>query len=298
MKTRILVAFSLGTVLVCAAATPQPVEPLSGTTTNIKVLKEPPYYSGKAPTSLDRVAVLAVRPIAANPDLPADWVPTEELVRLAEEMTRALPEEASALGAEIRPGLEGLGAPRVYFGCSYDESDGSCLLEERANVLATSSATKAWRKALGEQTTASGFDHAVVIDLGIAPQWIHQKNLRGAKEIRLGTDSTQPLPWLSSLETPVWVIQVRGILVDAEGRIVRSGAEGIWALRTPFKASILETQRILSPADVDSVRSELRREDLPGAPLAWRVALGQLLQQLAGLPPADAAALDALVRQD
>ena len=40
-------------------------------------------------------------------------------------------------------------------------------------------------------------------------------------------------------------------------------------------------QEILRDEDVAQVRT-LRREDLPGRPLAWQVALRQLLAQLTG----------------
>ena len=90
-----------------------------------------------------------------------------------------------------------------------------------------------------------------------------------------------PLPWLTSLEAPVSVLQVTGALVDREGKAVRIGAEGIMARRTSLMGSGVGLQRILRDEDIEQTRS-LVRDDLPGRPLAWQVALRHLVEQLTG----------------
>jgi hypothetical protein len=49
--------------------------------------------------------------------------------------------------------------------------------------------------------------------------------------------------------------------------------------RTPLIASGFGSQRLLAPEDVERART-LRRDDLPGRPLGWQVAVCQLVQQL------------------
>ena len=89
------------------------------------------------------------------------------------------------------------------------------------------------------------------------------------------------LPWLTSLETPVSVLQLTGALIDRSGQAVRIGAEGLLAVRTPLSASGFGAQRILSAEDVNRARS-IRHADRAGQPLVWRSAVCNLVMQLAG----------------
>lgn len=60
---------------------------------------------------------------------------------------------------------------------------------------------------------------------------------------------------------------------------MRIGAEGFFVRRTRLLASGFGMQELLTDDDVRAAR-ELRREDLPGQPLAWRVALRELATRL------------------
>jgi hypothetical protein len=79
----------------------------------------------------------------------------------------------------------------------------------------------------------------------------------------------------------VTVLQLTGALVDQEGRVLRIGAEGLTVRRTPLLASSLCAQALLRDEDVQALRSSVR-QDLPGEPLTWRVALQHLVEQLTG----------------
>jgi hypothetical protein len=69
-----------------------------------------------------------------------------------------------------------------------------------------------------------------VVEIG--QYWPHQRNLRGDKEVRLGTGHAVRVPWLTALDQPVQVLQLTGALVDPSGRAERVGAEGLVARRT------------------------------------------------------------------
>jgi hypothetical protein len=125
---------------------------------------------------------------------------------------------------------------------------------------------------------SAGATHSVALTLEVGQYWTRQSGLRGSKSVELGTNYTVELPWLTSLETPVSVLQLTGALIDREGRAVRIGAEGILAVRTPLSASGFGLQRILSEEDVRRARS-IQRDD--GAP-AWRAAVCALVSQLGG----------------
>jgi hypothetical protein len=72
-------------------------------------------------------------------------------------------------------------------------------------------------------------------------------------------------------------MHVTGALLDANGRGVRIGAEGFLARRSPIVASGFGLQHLITDADVGAALIE-RRAELPGQPLAWQVALQQLLR--------------------
>jgi len=63
---------------------------------------------------------------------------------------------------------------------------------------------------------------------------------------------------------------------------VRAGAEGILARDTPFAAQVFDVARDVDERTLGRVLTHERREDLPGDPLAWEVALDNLLAQLRG----------------
>jgi hypothetical protein len=108
--------------------------------------------------------------------------------------------------------------------------------------------------------------------------------LRGSKSVELGSDNVQSLPWLTSLETPVTVLQLTGALVDSTGKARRIGAEGIAAQRTRLLVSAIGAQELFGDEEIKRVRSA-RRDDLAGSPLAWQVALRHLVAELMGLKP-------------
>lgn len=204
------------------------------------------------------------------------------LERLASEMTERL---GTVLGArEILPKpstAKGV-APAVYLGCALAQATEECAEEPRQNVIAVTSGSRPWRRWLQDAAETVGASRLLVLQLQVAPHWVHQRNLKGSKEVRLGTDYAQRLPWLTSLDTPVYVLQITGAVVDAEGKVLRSGAEGLWAVRSPFRVSALGAQKLVSDEDVEFVRQQARRTDLAGTPLVWQAALDELVSQLGG----------------
>lgn len=134
----------------------------------------------------------------------------------------------------------------------------------------------AWARAAMDGARAT---HALVLALEVGQYLPRQRGLAGRKVVELGTGHAVELPWLTSLETPVMVVQVTGALVDRDGRAVRIGAEGIHAKRTRLVVSALGAQEVLTSDDLADVRAA-RRDDLPGRPLAWQEAMRQLVAQL------------------
>lgn len=265
------------TALAAAALVPVPSD---ATLTTTHPVQQPPFYRGAKPSGgpAVRLPVTLTLPDA----VPEVWLPLPALDQLTGEIEAWL--ASRQLASKLR--LDALSPkatpPAVYLGCALDQATGDCSPEERTNVLSVTGGSKEWRRAVGLATRQAGAERTLLVGLQVAPHWIRQRGLKGRKEVALGTGYRQELPWLTSEDTPVWVLQVAGVVVDADGKILRSGAEGIWALRTPFRASLLGARRLLSEEDVEFVRRELRRPDLPGAPLAWEAAVGELTRQLMG----------------
>ncbi len=81
----------------------------------------------------------------------------------------------------------------------------------------------------------SGRAYAVAIQLGVSQ---YMKGYSGVfnKEVALGTGYRQPVKFLTAEDKPVEVLHLTAVLVDANGRVVRAGAEGIVLRDTPFLA--------------------------------------------------------------
>ena len=269
-------------------------------------LERPPYYAGsRLPAAGEggaRVGVLPVyyQPGAGQPE-PFDprWKPGSPISTLLAEMNEALDSLAASEGLTplgLGEGVRGsvtpaaLGTPPdVRFGClteldlpgedCAERGDSVLGREDQRMKLAVGRPAAQWISATGTAMDAAGLSHVLVLTLEVGQYLPKQKGLSGRKSVELGTGYEVEFPWLTSLETPVAVLQLTGALMDREGKAVRIGAEGIVARRTRLPLSTLEAQELLGDADVVAVRTQ-RREDLAGAPLAWREAMEQLVTQL------------------
>jgi hypothetical protein len=151
----------------------------------------------------------------------------------------------------------------------------------QAMRLSVGRPSKEWITWMRGVTDATATRRVLVITLEVGQYLPEQRGFRGTKVVELGSGNTAKLPWLTALETPVSVLQLTGALVDRDGRAVRIGAEGFFARRTRLLVSTVGAQERLSDEDVEAART-VRRDDLPGHPVAWRVALRELVTRLTG----------------
>ncbi len=257
-----------------------------------RLIAHPPYYAGKQlETALARVGHL---PIAyqrgASQDAmfdPAEGAGTP-VGQLLTEMNAYL----NALGKSVpltSSVAEPRGSPDVRFGCETDAA-GDCERDETFDVrapqlhLSIARPRREWVAWLSDALARTSVSHALVLRLEVGQYWTRQKNLRGSKEVELGTDYVVPVPWLTSLETPVSVLQLTGAVVDQNGRAIRIGAEGMLARRTSLVLSSEGGQALITDDDIAALRS-LRRDDLSGKPLVWQVALSNLVAELTATSP-------------
>ncbi len=183
--------------------------------------------------------------------------------------------------------------PDVRFGCitELDLPDGDCAEREGAlgrgqdrMKLAVGRPSTQWITRTAGAMQAANVSHALVLTLELGQYLPRQTGLRGDKSVQLGTRHTASLPWLTSLETPIQVLQLTGVLVDQNGLAVRIGAEGLLAKRTRLLVSAIGAQELITPEDLSALRSR-RRDELPGTPLVWKEALRQLVVGLTGPLP-------------
>lgn len=256
-----------------------------------KYFDHPPYYAG-ATVSRDSGGRVAHFPVAyqrgasQSPIFDPGGQGGSAVAELVAEMNAYL----DSLGASRR--LDAAAAqgtpPDVRFGCEADASD-ECTGagettpndERRRLRLAVGRPSESWIASTRTALDAAGAGRTMVLTLEVGQYFTRQKNLLGAKEVELGTNYSAPTPWLTSLETPVAVLQLTGAVLDRDGRAIRIGAEGILPRRTRLTISAIGGQELITDEDIQRVRT-LRRDDLPGNPLAWQVAMRTLVGQLTG----------------
>ena len=256
-------------------------------------LEHPPYYAGAT-----------VAPEAARPaHLPVAYQRGAEQAPIFEPEGGA-DSPMAALLAEMNAYLDSLGAttrlagtpagtpPDVRFGCETDAA-GDCVEgdddtagvpqpdADRAMRLAVGRPSSSWVAALAPALERAGTGRVLLLTLELGQYRVTSTGWRNDKSIELGTGHSAKLPWLTSLDAPVQVLQLTGALVGADGRAVRIGAEGLLARRTGLVESGFGLQRLIGDEDVERLRT-LRRDDLPGRPLVWQEAMRTLVGQLAG----------------
>jgi hypothetical protein len=150
--------------------------------------------------------------------------------------------------------------------------------------LAVGRPSNDWVAWTGARMASAGVATVLVLTLEVGQYRVRQTGLLGKKEIELGTDYVSNLPWLTSVETPVNVLQITGALVGRDGRALRIGAEGMLARRSRILASAAGLQALITDREVEELRAA-RRGELPGQPLVWQVALRNLVAGLTGRSP-------------
>jgi hypothetical protein len=177
-------------------------------------------------------------------------------------------------------------APRVYVGSAESDYAPLDVDDQRVPgdrfapmVLHLARPGAEWQQQAGALVAQSGAPYAIAIQLGVSQ---YMKGYSGVfrKEVALGTGYRQPIKFLTAEDKPVEVLHLTGVLVDASGKVVRAGAEGIVLRDTPFLAQTVDATRMFDDAELRRVLTQERRNDLPGAPLKLDVALDNLIAQL------------------
>jgi hypothetical protein len=253
-----------------------------------KSFDKPPFYAGAVAPNDSKVAHLPIR-YQRGAEQGGQFEPTNgsasPAAALVAEMNAYL--DSLAVSAKLSPNLAEVGtAPDVHFGCVQAMIGGDCLGDgdEDANhelQLSIGRPSTDWTQWIATTLDTESHAQALMITLELGQYWPRQKGLSLGKEIRLGSDYTVGVPWLTSLERPIAVVQLTGALIGRDGRAIRIGAEGMLAKRSNIALSAIGAQMLVTDDDIERLRT-LRRDDLPGQPLVWQVALRNLVSQLTG----------------
>jgi len=257
-----------------------------------RLLEHPPYYAGARviadAESIGHLPITYQRGGSQEPIFDPSGERGTPMAALLAEMNAYL----DSLGASVRMAASAPQGtpPDVRFGCETDAS-GECTRDETGALgregtflhLSVGRPSDAWTTWAASAMAGTDVSRALVLTLEVGQYWTRQVGFRGDKQVELGTNHTVSLPWLTSLETPVTVLQLTGALMDSSGKAVRIGAEGLVARRTRLLVSALGAQELLTDEEVQRLRTS-RREDLPGQPLVWQVALRNLVAELTGQP--------------
>jgi hypothetical protein len=183
-------------------------------------------------------------------------------------------------------GPQALRSPRVYVGSAESDYAPPDVGDQRVPgdrfapmVLHLQRPSAEWQQEATTLIAGSGLSYGIAIQLGVSQ---YMKGYSGVftKEVALGTGYRQPVKFLTAEDKPVEVLHLTGVLVDAQGRVVRAGAEGIVLRDTPFLAQTIDVSRTFDDVELRRVLTQERRNDLPGAPLKLDVALDNLIAQL------------------
>jgi hypothetical protein len=254
--------------------------------------ESPPYYAGARVSGAPRVVHLPIgyqRGAAQSPIFDPTATRGTATAALLADMNAYLDSLAVTTRVDPAAGAAPGTPPDVHFGCARHPGDEEC--EEARSTssdpplrLAVGQPSRAWIEWAAAAADRAQASSVLVITLEVGQYWVRQKGrFGGRKVVELGTEHSQPVPWLTSLDTPAQVLQLTGALIDRDGSAIRIGAEGLFARRTGVLVTSIGAQELLTDEDVQRVRTT-RRDELPGRPLVWQAALRKLVAELTGRP--------------
>lgn len=255
--------------------------------TNSRVLKRPPYYDtygGFVSPGSSGVGHLGVGVDAAEvPDQRERAV----LAPLQEAMNGYLDTAGWSVKLDAAP--PPAGAPWAYVGSARGLHARSNLPADTATgpvmVMRALGPSRRWADGLRQISARRQVSVVLAINLGWSEYYVRQRGaLSPRKELDLGSGYRVDVGWFTDLDRPVRVLQLTGLLLGTDGKVLRSGAEGIAVQHSSLVERAVGAESEIGESDVTTILTTLRRDDLEGHPLVWQVALRNLVGNLLGAP--------------
>ncbi len=249
---------------------------------------EAPFYVNYAPHTAERPVV--VLPVVLDPVSGEPF----NLAGRGQALQPLLDALNASLAAEqccrfvASHALPARGAPTVYLGMLDGETapDGTGIeqaVHEEYSPLILHSLKPApeWRTAAAALAAQHGAARILFIQLAFTQFPKADRGFFG-KKVVLGTDYEVPVRFFSAVDGPIEVVALTGVLLDADGNMLRVGGEGIAGYDAPFWVQVFEAGKDIDTDAIDNLVKSERRDDLAGQPLKWQAALEQLLAQMIG----------------
>ncbi|MGH7538002.1 MAG: hypothetical protein ACREMF_05170 [Gemmatimonadales bacterium] len=276
-RPTLMVSALLPALLAVACATSRNVLP-------VRQLDRPPYYYSYVSRLPPAGSNIAHVPVRADPGMGFE-LSASTLEPLLDAMTEFLDGArwTRRLDSLPRPVDEG---PRLYVGSVDGEGAPGRDSAERAAyaeltmIVQADEPTERWRKDLRGIAESAGVEYVIVVYVGLSQYVIRD----APTEVELGTGHVVRMSWLTAIAHHADVLHLTGALLAKDGRVLRVGAEGILARKPNVLLSLFDVRTNVRTEDVTAVLTDYRRGDMPGAPLAWQVALEQLITQLLRRP--------------
>lgn len=279
MNTRcLLVAWGACVLAIAGCATVD-----DGTARTIERVNTPPFVIHlERPSASDQAVVLSPvsldRTTVSEILLPSQAEVFAELATAMDARLAAMP----CCNMTDQP-LSDNGAPLVYVGSALGATAPRAAARFVESwdvftpmVVSVEPPSDDWQARVATQPPAPAY---LWIRLSLAEYSVRSTGLFN-RTVLLGEQHEAPQPFLRSEMTPVQVLQVTGVLVASDGRVLAAGGEGIRTIEAPLTTQLLAAQREIDPQVLRELMTELRREDLPGKPLNWEAALDNLVRRL------------------
>jgi hypothetical protein len=242
----------------------------------------PPYVAGRLPLQGATIAHVPVT-FQRGATMPAQFDAADGAGTAVAALLADMNEYFDGLrvGRRIEDAMRGT-PPDVRFGCERtpgDDCDGVDL--RRPHTLAVGRPSAGWTAWADSALARADAELLLVITLEVGNYLPRQRNLRGSKEVQLGTGHAADVRWLTAIDRPASVLQLTGALVTRDGQTMRIAAEGLVVHSTHVVLAGLGGQALITEQDVARARTE-RRQDIAGEPLVWQVALANLVGNLLG----------------
>ncbi len=252
-------------------------------------LKKPPFYKSYQKVQLNSTDRIFHLPVDVSRESVFDLSYEDRKMSLR-PLLEALNDYVDSLNLsqpfQDPSALPAKGEPYVYVGSSEGENapPGSETLRTDTDkyppmMIYAEKPSEEWQQVFTRMLQNTGGQYLLIIDLSFVQ---YPKADRGLfnKKVVLGTDYEQNINFFSAEDKPVEVLQVTGMILNQQGKIIRAGAEGILAKDTPFFLQVLDIQKDIDNQAIRKLLEDERREELPGKPLKWKVAVGNLMKHL------------------
>ena len=184
--------------------------------------------------------------------------------------------------------LPALGGPTVYLGMLDGETapegtgiDREYYEEYSPMILHSLKPDVEWRAAAATLAAQYSAPRILFIQLAFTQFPKADRGFFG-KKVVLGTDYEVPVRVFSAVDGPIEVVALTGVLLDADGNMLRAGGEGIAGYDAPFWVQVFKAGKDIDTGAIDTLVKSDRRDDLAGQPLKWQAAVDQLLVQMIG----------------